>query len=196
MNETFNRKIEIRVNDNHFRTGKYGVAIVETENGVMKSIAKPLVMEPLESGQVIMPIRVQRKRTKGWKMPPNTVYVGRGSEFGNPFKVGIDGTAEECIRKYIKEMMPYTHREPNNGLDKFLISEAFLRSVERLRGKNLACWCPVDCEDCNGIGGDYTGRLRLDGGPEYATCATCKGVPRHPCHADYLLKLANEPRDL
>ena len=32
-------------------------------------------------------IRIQRKRTKGWKMPPNTVYVGRGSKWGNPFRV-------------------------------------------------------------------------------------------------------------
>lgn len=32
-------------------------------------------------------IRIQRKCTKGWKMPPNTVYVGRGSKWGNPFRV-------------------------------------------------------------------------------------------------------------
>ena len=32
------------------------------------------------------PIRIQRERTKGWRMPPNTVYVGRLSKFGNPFK--------------------------------------------------------------------------------------------------------------
>ena len=31
------------------------------------------------------PVRVQRKRTKGWRMPENTVYVGRGSKWGNPF---------------------------------------------------------------------------------------------------------------
>ena len=31
------------------------------------------------------PIRIQRKRTKGWRMPANTVYVGRPSKFGNPF---------------------------------------------------------------------------------------------------------------
>lgn len=24
-----------------------------------------------------VPIRIQRKRTKGWRMPPGTVYVGR-----------------------------------------------------------------------------------------------------------------------
>lgn len=31
------------------------------------------------------PVRIQRKRTKGWRMPPNTVAVGRPGYFGNPF---------------------------------------------------------------------------------------------------------------
>jgi hypothetical protein len=32
-----------------------------------------------------MPKRIQRKRVKGWRMPPNTVYVGKPSRFWNPF---------------------------------------------------------------------------------------------------------------
>ena len=32
-----------------------------------------------------MPKRIQRQRTKGWRMPENTVYVGRPTLFGNPF---------------------------------------------------------------------------------------------------------------
>ena len=32
-------------------------------------------------------VRVQRSRKKGYKMPSNTVYVGRGSRWGNPFRV-------------------------------------------------------------------------------------------------------------
>lgn len=32
-----------------------------------------------------MPKRIQRKRTKGWRMPPGAVYVGRPSRWGNPF---------------------------------------------------------------------------------------------------------------
>ena len=31
------------------------------------------------------PRRIQRKATKGWRLPPNTIYVGRGSKWGNPF---------------------------------------------------------------------------------------------------------------
>ena len=29
-----------------------------------------------------------------------THYIGRGSVFGNPFKIGIDGNREEVIRKF------------------------------------------------------------------------------------------------
>lgn len=31
------------------------------------------------------PIRIQRKRTKGWQMPPNTIYCGRPGKWANPF---------------------------------------------------------------------------------------------------------------
>jgi hypothetical protein len=43
------------------------------------------------------PIRIQRKRTKGWKLPPNTVYVGRGSKWGNPFKIYKDNLPRRRI---------------------------------------------------------------------------------------------------
>lgn len=29
-----------------------------------------------------------------------TMYIGRGSIFGNPFRIGIDGTREDVIIKY------------------------------------------------------------------------------------------------
>ena len=35
------------------------------------------------------PKRIQRKRSKGWKMPPNTLCATRPGKFGNPFKVGM-----------------------------------------------------------------------------------------------------------
>ena len=34
------------------------------------------------------PRRVQRRIFKGWRLPPDTVYVGRGSKWGNPFPFG------------------------------------------------------------------------------------------------------------
>ena len=32
------------------------------------------------------PKRIQRQRTKGWRMPEGAVYVGRPTVFGNPFR--------------------------------------------------------------------------------------------------------------
>lgn len=91
------------------------------------------------------PIRIQRKRTKGWKMPPNTVYVGRPTQWGNPFYVGHHGTAQKCVDLYHKLMFPYRHHEPENGLERFYISTCNMESIiHELRGKNLACWCSLD----------------------------------------------------
>ena len=39
-----------------------------------------------------MPERIQRSRAKGWKKPENTIYVGRGSDWGNPFKAPTNDT--------------------------------------------------------------------------------------------------------
>lgn len=106
------------------------------------------------------PQRFQLRRTKGWRIPPNTVICDRRSEWGNPFVVGKDGDAATCVRKYIKEMVPYTHRGPQNDMGSFLLSVANLERIQSaLRGKNVGCWCP----------------------------------PGSPCHADWLLKIANEP---
>ena len=41
-----------------------------------------------------MPQRLQRQRAKGWRMPANTVYVGRPGFFGNPF------TGERAAKAY------------------------------------------------------------------------------------------------
>ena len=34
------------------------------------------------------PKRIQQRRTKGWRKPQGAVAVGRGTKWGNPFKVG------------------------------------------------------------------------------------------------------------
>lgn len=68
-----------------------------------------------------MPERIQRKRTKGWKMPPNTVSVTRPGYYGNPFSPGNSGGVDPVLR--------------------FRCEIAPLLDIEPLRGKNLACWC-------------------------------------------------------
>lgn len=83
-----------------------------------------------------MPERIQRRRSKGWRMPENAVYVGRPSPFGNPFLVRKHGAEQAVVMFRVWLRMP-------NQLD--------LRNRIRreLRGRDLACWCPVDAEHCH-----------------------------------------------
>jgi hypothetical protein len=89
------------------------------------------------------PKRVQRKRTKGWRMPANTVSVSRPGPWGNPFVVnprcrpGSGGsyqinvpTVEDAVACF-REMI---------ALKPELVTEA----RKQLRGKNLACFCALD----------------------------------------------------
>lgn len=112
-----------------------------------------------------MPERVQRKRTKGWRMPPNTVYVGRPGRWGNPFN-STAYSAEDSVALYRTAVMGAMPIAYAAGLVRNVrIMEFATAKVDRLaalplhelRGKNLACWCPLD----------------------------------QPCHADVLLELAN-----
>ena len=36
-----------------------------------------------------MPKRIQRQRTRGWRMPEGAIYVGRPTRWGNPFQPGV-----------------------------------------------------------------------------------------------------------
>lgn len=85
-----------------------------------------------------MPERVQLSHRKGWRMPPNTVSVARPTVYGNPYRVGRDGTAEECVAKFRADI----ERDIGGPIG---MHRALMRTLlAKLRGKNLACWCPLD----------------------------------------------------
>ena len=79
-----------------------------------------------------MPRRVRLQRTRGWRLPPDTVVVARPTRWGNPFVVGAPGIADraEAVRRYREHI----------ARDAALVRAA----RERLRGRDLACWCPLD----------------------------------------------------
>lgn len=86
-----------------------------------------------------MPIRIQRKRTRGWKMPENTVSVTRPGKFGNPFKVG----------DYYESMGYFLCIKTNEkAVELFKKRTVPTLNIEELRGKNLACWCKIG-EPCH-----------------------------------------------
>lgn len=65
------------------------------------------------------------------KKHPHDVYIGRPSIWGNPFKIGDDGTREEVIEKY---------------RDFLLNSPELLAKIQQLKGKTLGCYCkPMKC---------------------------------------------------
>ena len=80
-----------------------------------------------------MPKRVQRKRTRGWRMPAGAVYVGRGSKWGNPHTVADCGSHFEAVARYVHAF--------SDDLDQW----AWLgETCRELKGRDLACWCPLD----------------------------------------------------
>lgn len=97
-----------------------------------------------------VPIRIQRKRTRGWRMPPNTIYVGRPSMDGNQFRVGDDlssyfgpsakhATAAQCVELHRTTLEAACAADP----------QAAGLMWKRLRGSNLACWCQIG-SPCHG----------------------------------------------
>ena len=120
-----------------------------------------------------MPMRIQRKRTKGWVAPEGAVSVTRPGKWGNPFVIGDwymrgdhrgDRSAfsftytHACSAEYADER--YTKiADAAMAVEWFrwYLSVSPRRDIAELRGKDLMCWCPLD----------------------------------QPCHADVLLEIAD-----
>ena len=58
-------------------------------------------------------------------------YIGRGSQWGNPFKIGKDGSREQVIEMY----------------EKWIVDQSWLMDdIPSLKGKVLGCHCkPLPC---------------------------------------------------
>lgn len=83
------------------------------------------------------PVRIQRKRTKGFNLQaasPNglpVVYVGRPTKWGNPY-------CSKALGNFVAAKM-------------FLECALYLASqnyLDEIKGKNLACWCSLH-EPCH-----------------------------------------------
>ncbi len=65
------------------------------------------------------------------KREPFDVYIGRGSIWGNPFRIGQDGTRKEVINKYRARLVEQPH---------------LLWLIPLLKNKILGCYCaPLAC---------------------------------------------------
>ncbi len=86
----------------------------------------------------MIPQRIQRKRTKGARLPANTVCVSRGTKWGNPFSHRSGTLAEYRVRTReaaIERYAEWVTAQPQ-----------LMAALPELRGKVLGCWCkPQAC---------------------------------------------------
>ena len=104
--------------------------MVRGDGGEAKMVRVSIQLIREKEASIITPTRIQRKRSAGWKMPPNAIYVGRPTIWGNPYKVDVNGSLEEVIAKYRVWLE-----------EKLKVNPHFF---DPLKGKDLACWCPLD----------------------------------------------------
>lgn len=91
------------------------------------------------------PQRIQRRRTKGWRMPENTVYVGRPGSFGNPFAVGETKWIRRDNDGAVLAISPQTAQNAVDSFREFYANnQIMVEGAKGLAGKDLACWCPLD----------------------------------------------------
>lgn len=96
-------------------------------------------------------------------MPPGAVYVGRGSKWGNRYRAA--DYVESHPGASVNELRALAVADFRASLD---VPECDypIEEVGELRGRDLACWCPLEDPDGNPV----------------------------PCHVDVLLALANPER--
>jgi hypothetical protein len=75
--------------------------------------------------------RVLNKHHAG--VPADAVYIGRGSKWGNPFRIDRDGDRAAVIAKYERWFADQHH---------------LLRALDELAGRDLVCFCAL--RSCHG----------------------------------------------
>jgi hypothetical protein len=97
-----------------------------------------------------MPERIRLSRARGWRLPDNAVNCARPGRWGNPLIVGRHGTRRECVALYRQlilfgvlagDMVPAQIQKRTR--------DWVWAHREDLRGKDLACWCPLDGMPCH-----------------------------------------------
>lgn len=124
--------------------------------------------------EFVKPVRIQRKRTKGWRAPEGTINCTRPSHYGNPFKVGEwyakgDATGHSgpfslVYTRSLIEPRSKRFKQIANAQDAIAWYRWYLSALNmnnrikhELAGHDLMCFCALD----------------------------------QPCHVDVLLEIAN-----
>ena len=102
------------------------------------------------------PVRIQRKRTRGWRKPEGAVIVTRPSRFGNPFTFAMayelgyadHGDTETARRAVLGAFRSWLagNRLMWQSEEGDTARQRILDGLPELRGKDLACYCPLPAE--------------------------------------------------
>ena len=83
------------------------------------------------------PKRIQRKRTRGWRLPPDTICVSRPGKWGNPFHLHEHQSRANAVSLFGQ----WLNNPVSSPPDLAFARERILNDLHEPRGKNLACWC-------------------------------------------------------
>lgn len=94
-------------------------------------------------------VQIQSWRFKGGKKPENTVVVARPSKWGNPWTVAayLDAGYKPESMADARRMCVEAFRQWMNGGSHWAFGQTQKgppKDIDELRGKNLACYCPLD----------------------------------------------------
>lgn len=91
------------------------------------------------------PVRIQLRRTKGWRLPAGAVSVARPSRWGNPFRVGAEADEMDWVRGEMVPVVLTQEGAVRHFRESIGPGSTFERDVIReLRGRDLACYCRLD----------------------------------------------------
>lgn len=141
--------------------------------------------------------RIQRQRTKGWRMPEGAVYVGRPTRWGNPFRIGSpSGLARVPAIRHPSHAWEYEGRISGAGTRHDYHHADGTVTVVNVRAMTAAE--TVECYRAYVTGGGWP----IDWHPRDAPTVdeireqlggrdlVCWCPLDQPCHADVLLELA------
>lgn len=148
-----------------------------------------------------MPARIQRRRTRGWRMPDGAVYVGRGTVWGNPFRYR-DHTGLVRYRpaspgewdyegRISADGMRHDYYGPDGIVTEFWVRYATRSELVELYRRTLVDPTPSMRSSC-----PPHGRFLKTTVDDVRTALAGRDLAcwcplDQPCHADVLLALAN-----
>ncbi|AMS02813.1 hypothetical protein SEA_YEEZY_68 [Gordonia phage Yeezy] len=144
------------------------------------------------------PQRIQRRRTKGWRMPEGAVYVGRPTRWGNPFALGSpSGLVREPAVDHPGHDWEYEGRISAAGMRHDYHHADGTFTVVNVRAMTAAE--SVECYRAYVSGGGWPIDWKPFSAPSLEEIRTklrgrdlvCWCPLDQPCHADVLLELAN-----